>query len=269
MSGAKIIATVAEKGGTAKTTTTLNLGAALQRTGKKVLYIDADPKPDLTSTLRWSQEGLTLADLMLDVLNKDMIRSGRAIQSTKDGMDYIPGCASIAEMDANLSSIQGSEYILRKILNTVRNKYDYVLIDAPPNKTVWHVNILAAADSVIIPIQAQPYAVENLHKIVHHINVVKGMNVAPDLSVEGVVITMVNPHTRLGRKCIAEIKSRATQMNIKIFQSIIPFSIKQTELSDMRKSIYQHAPSSSSAVAYTNLAKEVMGDGRSEKILAR
>lgn len=249
---AKIIALVNQKGGVGKTTTVLNLGAYLAELGKYVLVVDSDPQGNATSGL-----GVIPAQLNSGLYE---VLSGRAeaaavIQNTQiQNLRVSPSTPSLAAANVELVSAEKREERLRESLLGIRNDYDYILIDCPPSLGILTVNSLVAADSVLIPVQSEYYALEGLGQLLETIHLVQ-KNLNPGLRVLGAVITMHDKRTKLSAQVQKEMNRHFPN---KIFDSVIPRNVRLSEAPSHGLTIRQYDPWSKGARAYRQLAEEVM-----------
>ena len=264
MKSAKIIAIANQKGGVGKTTTTLSIGVALAKENKKVLLVDADPQGNLTTSLGYYEQEdmpVTLADLMYAEIMDKEIKIHDAILHHEEKIDLIPSDISLSAIELSLGNAMSREFILKNCLNTVKNEYDYILIDCMPSLGMLTINALTAADSVIIPVQAQYLPAKGLEQLLRTITRVK-RQLNPKLEVDGIVLTMVDSRTTLAREINALVRKT---YGGHVFASEIPRSIKAAEISVENKSIYDHDRSGKAALAYENLTREVLNLGKQIK----
>ncbi|MCP1110919.1 ParA family protein [Ohessyouella blattaphilus] len=258
MKQAKVIAVCNQKGGVGKTTTTINLGIGLANQGKKVLICDMDPQSDTTASLGWKQPDeldSTLANLLIsDTSQATTIES--AILHHEEGIDLLPANIDLSATELHLVNAMCREAILKNTIADVKDNYDYVLIDCPPALGMLTINSLVAADSVIIPVQAQYLPAKGMTQLLRTIHDVK-RNIKPNLSIEGVVLTLVDGRTNLSRQVIGFLRENYGT-HIHIFNSQIPMGVKVAESVSQGKSIYAYKAYSPVAIAYESLTKEVL-----------
>jgi len=248
----KIIAIVNQKGGVGKSTTSINLGACLTKEGKKVLLIDSDPQGNTTSGI--GIEKKSLQSCIYDLLVND-IKVEEIIQKTEiEGLDVIPATIQLAGAEVELVSAISRETKLKRALDGIREAYEYILIDCPPSLGLLTLNALTAADSVIIPIQCEYYALEGLSQLFNTIQLVR-KHLNPALEIEGVVLTMYDPRTNLGQQVAEEVKNFLPN---KVYETVIPRNIRLSEAPSFGQPIIIYDPKSKGAKAYLDLAQEVI-----------
>lgn len=260
---AKTIAIANQKGGVGKTTTTVNLGIGLVRQGKKVLLIDADAQGNLTDSLGWHDPdkiSVSLATIMTRVIQDEPIELNEGILRHKEGIDLLPANIELSAMEVSLVNTMSREIILREYLTNVKDNYDYILIDCMPSLGMITVNALAAADSVIIPVQAHYLPAKGMAQLLQTIKRVQ-KNINPNLKIEGVLITMVDRRTSLSKDVSYMLRNNYGD-KLKIFPTEIPLAVKAAEISAEGKSIYLHDKNGKAARAYETLTKEVLRNGK-------
>lgn len=257
---ASVIALVNQKGGVAKTTSCVNLAAALAQDGQhKVLAIDTDPQSSLTISLGHNQPDelpVTVADLMSKTLNDSPIAPGEGILHHPEGFDLLPANISLAGMEVSLVNAMSRESTLKQVLNSYRHDYDHILIDCMPSLGMLTINALAAANRVIIPVQANYLSAKGLEQLLQTIAKVR-RQINPKLEIDGILLTMVDGRTNNAREISALIRDTYGG-RIKVFDTEIPHSVRAAEISAEGKSIFQHDPGGKVAEAYHALMKEVL-----------
>ncbi len=252
---AHVIAIINQKGGVGKSTTAINLAAALGDLGKRVLVVDFDPQGNATSGFGVDKDQLE-ADVYESLMNSVPLPKV-VVPSPVEHVDVAPATIQLAGAEIELVSVMARESVLRYVLEPVREQYDYVFIDCPPSLGLLTVNSLVAADSLLIPIQCEFYALEGLSKLLESMRMVKG-RLNPSLGVFGVVMTMFDARTTLSKQVVEEVRD---YFGDKVFQSVIPRNIKLSEAPSHGLPVNLYAPSSKGAVAYDMLAKEVVDRG--------
>lgn len=255
----KVIAIANQKGGVGKTTTTANLGIGLAREGKKVLLIDADAQGSLTASLGWQQPDqldVTLATIMGKVLSDVLIVTQEGILHHSEGVDLMPANIELSGLEVSLVNTMSRETILRQYIDGVKQSYDFVLIDCMPSLGMMTVNALTAADSVLIPVQAEYLPIKGLEQLLGTINRVR-KQLNPRLKIDGILLTMVNERTNFSRDIITLLHNTYGG-KLRIFENNIPLSVRAAEISAEGISIYTHDPHGKVAQAYEALTREVM-----------
>ena len=256
-----IIALSNQKGGVGKTTTCANLGIGLAMEGKKVLVVDADPQSSLSISLGYPQPDqlpVTITDLMKKVILDKPITEGEGILHQKEGADLLPASIELAGLEASMVNVMSRETILRQVLNEIGKPYDFILLDCMPSLGMLTINALAAADSVLIPVQAHYLPAKGLEQLLQTISKVR-RQINPDLRIEGVLLTMVDSRTNYARD-ISNLIRETYGGKLKVFATDIPLSVRAAEISAEGKSIYAHDPKGKVAAAYKELTKEVLHD---------
>ena len=263
MNNCKVIAIANQKGGVGKTTTAANLGVGLVRQGKKVMIIDADPQGSLTLSLgikNPDELDSTLANVMERIVEDKEFESGFAVLRTEEGIDLMPSNIELSGIEVRLVNEMSRERVLKTYVDTVKDKYDYILIDCMPSLGMMTFNALCSADSVIIPTTPEFLSAKGLEQLLGTINRVK-RRINPDLKIDGILITMVDYRTRFGRGLANLIRQQYGKYPT-VFNTVIPRSIRAVETTAEGKSIYLHDKNGKVAEAYANLTKEVMSDGK-------
>jgi chromosome partitioning protein len=248
----KIIAIANQKGGVGKTTTAINLSASLANKSKKVLVIDTDPQGNTTSGYGIDKNNLdnTLYELILGECSiKDAI-----LKEVVPGISLLPSNINLAAAEIELIGIDKKEYILKSEVDYVKDQYDYIIIDCPPSLNMLTINAMTTANSVIVPIQCEYYALEGLSQLIHTINLVK-QRLNPALEMEGVVFTMFDSRTNLSVQVVENVKQN---LNHYIFHTMIPRNIRLAEAPSHGLPIHMYDGKSAGAEAYLQLAEEVI-----------
>jgi chromosome partitioning protein len=248
----KIIAIANQKGGVGKTTTSINLAASLGVLEKKVLLIDADPQANASSGL-----GIYLEDVAIgtyQVLEHSNLPEDAIVKSSAPNVDIIPAHIDLVAIEIELVDKENREYMLKKALETVREKYDYILIDCAPSLGLLTLNALTAADSVVIPIQCEYFALEGLGKLLNTIKSVQKIH-NPDLDIEGLLLTMFDSRLRLSKQVVEEVQKHFNEM---VFDTIIERNVKLSEAPSFGESIINFDATSKGAMNYLSLAEEII-----------
>ena len=257
----RVIAIANQKGGVGKTTTTSNLGIGLARQGKRVLLIDADAQGSLTASLGYREPDkldITLANVMGNIINEKEMDAAYGILRHEEGIDLMPGNIELSGIEVSLVNVMMRETVLRSYIDEQRERYDYILIDCMPSLGMLTINAVAAADSVLIPVQAAYLPVKGLEQLIKTIGKVK-RQINTKLEIEGILMTMVDSRTNYA-KDISRLVVENYGSRVKVFDSSIPVSVRAAEISAEGISIYRHDPNGKVAKAYEALTKEVLGN---------
>lgn len=266
MSNCKVIALTNQKGGVGKTTTAVNLGVSLAKQGKTVLLVDADAQANLTMALGYTKTDnlpITLSDIMQDIIDGKSVDVQESILHTDEGVDLLPSCVELAGVETTLIDTRNRESVLKACISEVKKNYDYVLIDCVPALGMLTINALAAADSVVIPNQPHYFSIKGQEQLLRSVSRVK-RKINPNLRIDGILMTMVMPRTKITQTVIATVKN-AYGRNIRIFDTQIPFSIRAVEATAEGKSIFAYDKSGKVAAAYEQFGKEVADIGEKQR----
>ena len=248
----RIIAIANQKGGVGKTTTSINLSACLAEKGKKVLVIDTDPQGNTTSGFGIDKNNLdnTIYELILgECTIRDCI-----IRDVTNNVSVLPSNVNLAAAEIELIGIEKKEYILKNAVDYIKDDYDYIIIDCPPSLNMLTVNAMTTADTVLVPIQCEYYALEGLSQLIHTINLVQ-QRLNANLVMEGVVFTMYDARTNLSLQVVESVKNN---LNTTIYKTIIPRSVRLAEAPSHGLPINKYDSRSTGAESYRMLAKEVI-----------
>ena len=255
----KVIAICNQKGGLSKTTTTANLGVGLVRAGKKVLVIDADPQGNLSQSLGIENPDeleIALPNIMEQIMTGEDVDVKKGIVHHKEGLDLMPCNIDLSAVDVSLVHVLSREFIMKTYVDSMREFYDYILIDCMPSLGVITINSLTASDSVLIPVQAAYLPVKGLEQLIKTISLVKKL-LNHEIQFEGILISMLNARTNYA-KDIMELIREYYGDAIPIFESKIPFSVKAAETSAAGVSIFTLDKKHPVAQAYEKLTEEVI-----------
>ena len=248
----RIIAIANQKGGVGKTTTAINLSACLAELGEKVLAIDMDPQGNMTSGLGIDKNNVeyTVYDLIIGEAEINQVICKEALEN----LDVLPANVDLSAAEIELIGIDNKEYIIRDEVEKVKNNYDYIIIDCPPSLSMLTINAMTTADTVLVPIQCEYYALEGLTQLLHTINLVKS-RLNPDLEMEGVVFTMYDARTNLSLQVVENVKDNLQE---RVYKTIIPRNVRLAEAPSHGLPINLYDARSTGAEAYHQLAEEVI-----------
>ncbi|MDD3393520.1 MAG: ParA family protein [Clostridia bacterium] len=252
MSKVRVIAVTNQKGGVGKTTTTINLSASLATFGKKVLVIDADQQGNTTSGLGLDKNSLelTIYNMLLGEASIPEIKQTTCVE----GLEILPANISLTGAEIELIGKENREFILREELVKIKDDYDFIVIDCPPSLNLITINAMTAADTVLVPIQCEYFALEGLEQLLHTINLVK-KRLNPYLEIEGIVFTMFDARTNLSLQVVEEVKR---SLGSNVYRSIIPRNVRLGEAPSHGLPIHMYDPKSKGAESYSLLAEEVI-----------
>lgn len=248
----RTIAIANQKGGVGKTTTSINLSAALAVKGKKILVIDTDPQGNTTSGFGVDKNNLenTIYELILGECSiQECI-----IKDVVPGVALIPSNVNLAATEIELIGVDKKEFILKNEVDWIKDQYDFIIIDCPPSLNMLTINSMTTADTVLVPIQCEYYALEGLSQLIHTVNLVKE-RLNPDLEMEGILFTMYDSRTNLSMQVVENVKSN---LNQNIYKTVIPRNIRLAEAPSYGMPINMYDPKSAGAEAYLMLADEVI-----------
>jgi chromosome partitioning protein len=254
-----VIAIANQKGGVGKTTTAINLSACLAEKEKKVLTIDIDPQGNTSSGLGIDKNSLT--NTIYQMLIGECTLEECKIESQIENLDILPSNVNLAGAEIELIGIEGREYILKKHVDRIRDDYDFIIIDCPPSLNTLTVNAMTTADTVLVPIQCEFYALEGLTQLIHTIKLVK-QRLNPTLEIEGVVFTMYDARTNLSLQVVENVKGNLKQ---NIYKSIIPRNVRLAEAPSHGLPINLYDSKSAGAEGYRQLAYEVIENDDAER----
>ena len=248
----RVIAVANQKGGVGKTTTAINLSACLAEKGQKVLAIDMDPQGNMTSGLGIDKDEVekNIYDLMIGQVGVEEVLQKEAIEN----LDIIPTSIDLSAAEIELIGVDDKEFIIRNAIAPIKDNYDYIIIDCPPSLSMLTINAMTTADSVLVPIQCEYYALEGLSQLIHTVELVKE-RLNPILKIEGVVFTMYDARTNLSLQVVENVKENLDQ---NIYKTIIPRNVRLAEAPSYGKPINLYDSRSTGAESYRLLAEEVI-----------
>lgn len=255
----KVISLVNQKGGVSKSTSAINIGIGLSKMGKRILIIDNDPQGSATASLSISRPDeleITLKNILEKVIDDEEISDDEGIIHIEEGIDLLPSNIELSGLEVSLVNVMSREQVLKSYIDSIKHKYDYVIIDCSPSLGMLTINALTAADSVIIPVQAAYLPVKGLEQLLETIKRVKKY-LNKKIVIDGILISMVDTRTNIA-KDIIEVINEAYGKQIRIFDTMIPFSVRAVESSAKGVSIYKHDKNGKLANAYRKLCEEVL-----------
>lgn len=248
----RIIAIANQKGGVGKTTTAINLSACLAEKGQKVLAIDMDPQGNMSSGLGLDKDDIdkTIYDMIIGEAEiEEVIQRG-----TIENLDILPSNVDLSAVEIELIDVENKEFVVKNSVQKIRDQYDFIIIDCPPSLSMLTINSMTTADTVLVPIQCEYYALEGLSQLIHTVNLVKE-RLNPDLDMEGVVFTMYDSRTNLSMQVVENVKNHLSQS---VYNTVIPRNIRLAEAPSHGMPIHIYDPKSAGAEAYMLLADEVI-----------
>lgn len=248
----RIIAIANQKGGVGKTTTAINLSACLAEKGQKVLAIDMDPQGNMTSGLGLDKDDVdkTIYDMIIGESEIEAVIKKETIEN----LDILPSNVDLSAVEIELIDVENKEFIVNNSIQKIRDNYDFIIIDCPPSLSLLTINAMTTADSVLVPIQCEYYALEGLSQLIHTVELVKE-RLNSNLEIEGVVFTMYDARTNLSLQVVENVKDNLQQ---NIYKTIIPRNIRLAEAPSYGTPINQYDPKSAGAESYMRLANEVI-----------
>jgi chromosome partitioning protein len=250
----RVLAVANQKGGVGKTTTVVSVGAFLAAAGKRVLVVDIDPQANATSSLGIDKHAMPAS--VYEVLVSGLPVDSALTLTRRVGLDLIPSTPALAGAEIELVNMPGREHRLKEALASVRERYDYVLIDCPPSLGLLTVNALAAADEVIIPVQCEYLPMEGLAELMHTVELVQH-HLNRTLTIRGMVMTMFDARTSLAQQVVDEVREHFPD---RTFQTIVPRSVRLSEAPSYGEPILDYAPRSPGGLAYLALVQEIMNN---------
>ena len=259
MQQSTVTAITNQKGGVLKTTTAENIGIGMAREGKRVLLVDMDPQASLTIALGYQRPDelpVTLPDILMKILTDREVLPGEGILHHSEGIDLLPSNITLSGLEISLVNVMSRETVLKDYLQTVKKNYDHILLDTSPSLGMLTVNALAAADQTIIPVETNYLSAKGLEQLLGTISRVR-RQINPKLRIEGILLTMVDARTNNAKEIMNLIRDTYGS-KIKVYDTVIPRSVRAAEISAIGESIYRHDPKGKVAEAYESLAKEVI-----------
>ena len=252
----RIIAIANQKGGVGKTTTSINLSSCIAAKGKKVLVIDMDPQGNTTSG--YGIEKNELENTIYELIMGDCTVEDCILKEILPNVSVLPSNVNLAAAEIELIGVNDKDFILKNEIDWVKDNYDFIIIDCPPSLNLLTVNAMTTADSVLVPIQCEYYALEGLSQLIHTVNLVKE-RLNPDLDMDGVVFTMYDSRTNLSNQVVDNVKSNLKQ---KVYDTLIPRNIRLAEAPSYGQPINVYDPKSAGAESYMSLAEEVINNNK-------
>ena len=248
----RVFAIANQKGGVGKTTTSINLGASLAISEKKILLIDADPQANCTSGLGFELRSIEKS--IYDALTDDVEPKDIILKTGTDGLDIVPSHIDLVGAEIELLNVEEREYRLKTFISKLRDMYDYIIIDCSPSLGLLTVNALTAADAVIIPVQCEYFALEGLGKLLNTVKMIQA-RLNPELQIEGFLLTMYDSRLRLSNQVVDQVRQHFQDM---VFKTLILRNIRLSEAPSYGKPVIEYDAASNGAVNYLNLAKEIL-----------
>ena len=260
MRDCKIIGIMNQKGGVGKTTTCINLAAALKLKGYNVLLVDCDPQRSTTKCLGLEDPDHrtpNINTLMENVVNDQKIDWQNAVLTHEEGFDFIPSCIQLSAMEMSLQTVLSREIVLQTILDLYREYYDYILIDTSPSLNLLAINAMAASDSILIPVATEDMAVDGIDLLISSITKIK-RKINPDLTICGILPTIVESRTRDSKEIVTYLRETYESRGIRVFKNVIPKSVEASRIPRYNKSIFSINSTNKVALAYDAVAEEVI-----------